>query len=176
MKVRELFETAKWKSTTGNKIIIYFETEQGSKYLLTDKNESKRNKSHHANTGGEDKGMQNWQENCVFVDPKFEYYANAPQFLANKIKLSDVKVSTKGGRLAFYYKQEVLKFRDAYPKTGGEQPLVFEYTPRPTKGFHCLEYTLGNDGYSIKSWHFGSKVSRIEKITDDLIKDFKQQS
>ena len=174
MKICELFEVKEWKSVTGNKITTYFETEQGSKYILTDKNESKRNKSSHSNTGGEDKGLHEWKDHCIFVNSKFEYFANAPQFLANTFKLDEIKVSTKNNKLAFYHKGEILKFKDAYPKSGGDQPLVFEYTLKPTKDFNCVEYTLKSDGYSIKVWHFGSKVSKIEPISDELINKFKQ--
>ena len=61
----KLFEIAV-KSKSGNDVVLYFETEQGSKYILTDKNESKRIKSVHSNA--DDSGLKDWYQKCVFVD------------------------------------------------------------------------------------------------------------
>ncbi len=174
MKLKDLFETKNWQTPTGNKVVTYFETEQGSKYILSDKNESRRNKSVHANTGGDDKGIHDWNTHCIFVDPKFEHKANSIIMLDGKIGIKNIKISTKNNKLAFYHNGKVLLFKDAFPKTGGEDPLYFEYTLTPTKGFHVVEYNLQSDGYSIKSYHFGSKVSVVKPMTDELAAKFRE--
>jgi hypothetical protein len=166
-----LYEFTNYTSPSGAKITTYFETSQGSKYVLSANNESKRLKSFHANTGGDDQGLKDWFPNCVFVPEAFQYEANCVQFLAPKIGgTNNMFLSTKNGKAAFYKKGqngfEVLTWDDAYPKSNrGTKPLMFEYTETPTKGYHALEYKL-NTNHSIASWHFGSDVSVVKDFAD----------
>ena len=63
IKLYNLYESTSSKgklvSPSLSPISTYFETSQGSKYLLSDAGETKRWKSAHANTGGEDAGIPN---------------------------------------------------------------------------------------------------------------------
>ena len=165
MKLFELKATTK----TGNPIEVYFETDQGSKYILSSKNESKRIKSYHANTGGEDQGLHKWYERCVFVAAKYVHEANSPQMLINKG--FKVYLSEKGSKIAFYQrvdrKFEVLTWDDAFPKSNrGKVPLVFEFTETPTKGFSVVEFNINPATKELKSYHFGSPVSLIKKFSE----------
>ena len=100
LKTYKIFESI--TSTTGNKVVIYLETGQGSKYLMTDKGETKRWKSDHANTGGEDKGLKDWHQNSFFIDPKFENEANSVLHLTNKgMKISNIGIMLRIIRLKY---------------------------------------------------------------------------
>lgn len=164
-----LFEI-KVTSKSGNNVTTYFETSQGSKYILTDKNESKRIKSAHANTGGEDAGLKKWWANCIFVPKKNEYEANSPQFLMNSLNgIKDIFISIKGDKFAFYKKIdnkfEVYTWDDAYPKSKkGKIPLVFEFTKTPTKDYYVVEYEFDNTSHALRNYHFGSQVTIIKPI------------
>lgn len=181
MKMKHLkkYDSYNIESTTGNKVIYYFETAQGSKYLITDKGETKRWKSVHSNTGGDDKGLKDWYQKSFFVEPKFEYEANSIQFLIGN-----------GFKTAIYIKQNeatiyVVKdnkwvignMKDAYPKSNIDRELKFNFINKPTIGYNITEYNLNSDNFSIKNYHFGSEVTKIidaDKITDEEIKHFKK--
>ena len=64
--------------------ITFFKTSQGSKYIRMPDGRLRRWKSNHSNTGGEDMGLHGWSSMSVFVDPKYDKEANAPQFLIGK--------------------------------------------------------------------------------------------
>ena len=74
IKPYKLYEsTSKLVSPTLSPITTYFETAQGSKYLLSGKGETKRWKSAHANTGSEDSGkdlvysfLRDWAQSTSF--------------------------------------------------------------------------------------------------------------
>lgn len=55
-------------SPKGGKPKYMFKTGQGSEYLVTDDGMLLRNKSFHANTGGEDVGIQKWKGKVEFYD------------------------------------------------------------------------------------------------------------
>jgi hypothetical protein len=65
-------------------ITTYFETAQGSKYLLSDRGETKRWKSAHANTGGEDSGLKEWYPNSMFVPQEDQDQMMAYEHLLDK--------------------------------------------------------------------------------------------
>ncbi len=176
-----LREAAAAASPSGAKITTYFETDQGSKYLLSDKNESKRIKSVHANTGGDDQGVKKWFPHCVFVADKFQYIANAPMFLMNQLgKISNIFISVKGTRVAFYKKVndkfEICTYDDAYPKSKkGPVPLVFDCSLKPAVGLSVVEWSANANG-SLINYHMGSPVSVIKNIndlSDDEVNAFK---
>lgn len=181
--LKEQGEAIQLQSPTGNKIVWYFETGQGSQYLLTDKNESKRWKSTHSNTGGEDTGLKNWMSNCVFVDPVNETEGNSGQFLmGNGFKIALSVNDTQG---AFYVmdnnKWRLAMYVDAYPKAvkagvRENKPLAFKLSKQPTMGYNVLEYQLKEDK-SVKTVHFGSPVTKIipaNKLTKDNLNKFIQ--
>ena len=64
--------------------ITFFKTSQGSKYIRMSDGRLRRWKSHHSNTGGEDKGLHGWSDMSIFVDPIYDKEANSPQFLIGK--------------------------------------------------------------------------------------------
>lgn len=172
------FETYNITSTTGNKVVAYFETGQGSKYLITDKGETKRWKSVHSNTGGDDQGLKNWYQHSFFVDPKYQYEANSVQFLIDKgFKCA---LNIKNDKCTIYIvvdnKWKIANMKDAYPKSNIENDIIFEVKFKPTIGYNACEYILNNDNFSIKKYHFGSEVTKIlpfDKISDNELKYFK---
>jgi hypothetical protein len=174
IKLKEILESYQLKSSTGNEIIYYFETAQGSQYLFTDKGESKRWKSIHNNTGEEDKGLKEWYKNCVFTDPTNEHEANSFQFIDEKVRKT-VTLSINDKKGVFYInengKWRIATFSDSYPKfvkmypDKKDKPLVFELVKEPKIGYFVLEYTLKNNDI-IDALHFGSPVSKIKKIKD----------
>lgn len=181
MKFIKLFEAFNITSTSGNKVVAYFETGQGSKYLITDKGETKRWKSVHVNTGDDDKGMKDWYQKSIFVDPKFEYQANSIQFLVDKGFRCGINV--KGVKATTYvvedYKWRIANMMDAYPKSNIDKPLFFECTDKLTMGYNVVEYNLNPDNFSIKNYHFDSPVTNIisaDKITDNELKYFKNKN
>jgi hypothetical protein len=175
----KIFEMFNITSTTGNKVVAYFETEQGSKYLITDKGETKRWKAVHSNTGEDDKGLKDWYQKSFFVDDKFQYEANSIQFLVDKgIKCA---LNIEKYKCKIYIlkdgKWQIGNMRDAYPKANIDRPLVFDCLEKLTIGYNSVEYILNADKFSIKKYHFGSKVSKIinaDKITDEELKYFKK--
>lgn len=172
MKIFEILANER-KSPSGSKLITYFETAQGSKYVLSDKGESKRWKSSHANTGGDDKGAKGWYDTCLFVADKFQYEANSPQFLANKMALKDLAITIKGNKAAIYKRENnkwvLATWDDAYPKSKkGPIPLSFEFEKSPRNGLSTVEF-INNSNHSLKSYHFGSEVSKVMPI--DKAKD-----
>ena len=179
MKYIKLFESYNIKSTTGNNVSYYFETGQGSKYLITDKGETKRWKSVHSNTGEEDKGLKDWYQKSFFVNPKFEYEANSVLFLTDKgFKCA---ISIKNNQATIYVvdnnKWRIANMKDAYPKSNIDRELTFNITDKVTIGYHATEYNLNPDNFSIKNYHFGSPVTKIvsaDKITDEELKYFKK--
>lgn len=156
------------------KDITYFETSQGSKYIRLSDGRVRRWKSSHANTGGEDMGLHGWQQNSIFVDPKYEKEANAVQFIQNYYNLKNLGLTkNKDGKMVLMlYKDNSWKpatWADAYPKFIKSNPkfidkankvLGWEYKKEPTKGYHIVDFTLKNG--RIESYHFGSEVSKVE--------------
>jgi len=178
MKHIGLFDNYNITSTTGNKVVAYFETTQGSKYLITDKGETKRWKSEHSNTGEEDKGLKEWYEHSFFVSPRFEYEANSIQFLVDKGFRCGMNI--KNNNVTTYIvednKWRIANMKDAYPKSNIDKPIIFNMDSLTT-GYNVVEYNLNPDGFSIKKYHFGSTVSEIitaDKITDEDLKYFRK--
>jgi hypothetical protein len=176
----KIFESV--TSTTGNKVVTYLETEQGSKYLMTDKGETKRWKSDHAFSDGEDKGLKEWHQNSFFIDPKFKNkdgftttdLANSILHLTNKgMRISNIGIHVEDNKVKIYIlkngKWEEGNMLDAYPKFGKASPLVFDCTYEPTIGYNIVEYNLGDNKFSLKNYHLGSPVTKIVPI-DNLDK------
>ena len=161
-------------STTGNKVVTYLETGQGSKYLMTDKGEVKRWKSVHALTGGEDKGLKSWQQKSFFIDPKFESKANSILYLIDKgMILSNIGIHVENNKVKIYILKDdkwiIGNMLDAYPKFGKDSPLEFECVDKPTIGYNIVEYSLEDNKFSLKKYHLGSPVTKITPI-DNLDK------
>lgn len=179
MKYLKKYESYNITSFTGNKVEFYFETGQGSKYLRTDKGETKRYKVEHSNTGKDDVGLKDWYQKSFFVDPKFEYEANSIQFLIDKgFKCG---LSIKNNKATIYVVDNnnwrIGNKSDAYPKSGQKGDLIFDISDEIIIGYNVVEYNLNSDKFSIKNYHFGSPVTKIisiDKITDQELKYFKK--
>jgi hypothetical protein len=168
-------------SKSGNRVTTYFETGQGSKYVRTDSGETKRWKSHHTNTGGEDMGLKDWHQNSIFIDPIYEKEANAYQFMVNHVSKPTTIVVDKVRGMAGFFIYDNGSWRpatwsDAYPtavKTfmsdKSDKKLVFPYIDVPKIGYNILEWDIKNG--QIKSLHFGSPVSKVEDIDSMDSKD-----
>jgi hypothetical protein len=179
MRIYDLFETT---TPFGSNVTTYFETAQGSKYILTSNNECRRIKSVHANTGGDDQGLKKWNSNAVFVSPEFTYQANAYQFLYHRV--DHVLVHISGDLLALCLvengKWRVAKMSEAYPKgvaagAAKEGPIAFKFTKTPTVNFNIVEYNLKAKNI-ISSYHYGSPVSVIKPIAEispEILASFK---
>lgn len=178
MRIKK-FESYNITSTTGNKIVSYFETGQGSKYLITDKSETKRWKSEHSNTGSDDTGLKNWYQHSFFVDNKYQYEANSIQFLIDKGFKCGLNI--KNDKCTIYIvvdnKWKIANMKDAYPKSNLNNDIIFDVKFQPIIGYSVCEYNLNTDNFSIKKYHFGSEVTKIisaDKITDNELKFFKK--
>lgn len=174
------FESYNITSTTGNKVVLYFETEQGSKYLMTDKGETKRWKSVHSNTGEDDKGLKEWYQKSFFVDPKYQYEANSIQFLIDKGFKCGLNI--KNNKCVIYIvvnnKWKIANMKDAYSKSNINNDITFDVVFKPTIGYNACEYIFNDDNFSIKKYHFGSEVTKIlpiDKITDNELKYFRKK-
>ena len=170
----KLYENSKGKlvSPTLSPITTYFETAQGSKYLLSAAGETKRWKSTHANTGGEDAGLKPWWPKSMFVPQEDQDAMLAYEHLldgGNKISIS----RTKNGRQVWIiYKggQWVpAVYSDAYPTYSRLNPekadkvLSFSSSPTPTMGSMAVEYKQEPTGL-VRGFHPGSPVSKVMPI------------
>lgn len=163
------------KSPTGATLTHYFETAQGSKYILSSNNESRRIKSYHANTGGEDSGLKDWYGKCFFTPEKFQTNFLAYQQL-NSYGISNIALtSIKQGYLTFMMhdgKEWVpVRFKDAYKKAVKNMPekaediMEFPFVKIPTIGYNAIEWNeKGNK--TIKEYHPGSPVAIVKDIKD----------
>jgi hypothetical protein len=152
------------------KDITFFKTAQGSKYIRLSDGRIRRWKSSHANTGGEDMGLHEWNQQSIFVDPKFEKEANSIQFLIGQDKKNLALSKNKDGKIiVLIYKDNSwvpATWGDAYPTFTKINPdsrhkiLAWDFTKEPTEGYHLVDFNLDNNR-KIKSYHFGSPVSEV---------------
>jgi hypothetical protein len=169
----QIFEAQKkLVSPSLSPIITYFETAQGSKYLLTDKGETKRWKSSHANTGGEDQGLKSWYPNSMFVPEADLDAMMAYEHLLDKgykISMSGAGGGKKVWVILRDGKWEPATYGDAfkaYSKLNPEKaakPLAFTPSSKPVIGYMAVEYKQEPNGL-IRSFHPGSPVSKVLPI------------
>jgi hypothetical protein len=152
-------------------ITTYFETAQGSKYLLSDAGETKRWKSSHANTGGEDTGLKEWYPNSMFVPQEEQDVMLAYEHLVDKgYKVSISKANNKSVWIIYKGNQWTpAMYSDAFPTYSrlhphkANQPLAFTPQSLPAKGLMAIEYRREPNGI-IRSFHPGSPVSKVMPI------------
>lgn len=161
---------------SGSPVVYYFKTAQGSQYILTDKNESRRIKSFHANTGGEDQGLHDWYQQCVFVPPNYETQANSFQNIKSHNK-GPILLGAKNNKLTFFMIKDnnwsPVLFSDAYKRAvmhpnhqnKAKEIMEFPYTKQPMLGFSVAEWSNKSDN-TINSYHYGSPVTEIKRIQD----------
>lgn len=156
-------------SPSGSPITTYFETAQGSKYLLTQRGETKRWKSSHANTGGEDQGVKPWYSHSMFVPEQDLDAMMAYEHLLDKgHKISLAK--TPGGKQVWIIYQEgqwqPALYSHAFPTYSrlhpekADKPLAFTASSVPILGHMAVEYRQEPNGL-IRSFHPGSPVTKI---------------
>ena len=159
-------------SPTLSPITTYFETAQGSKYLLSDAGETKRWKSAHANTGGEDSGLKSWYPNSMFVPQDHQDVMLAYEHLLDKgFKISISK--TPNGKQVWVINKDnswtPATYSDAYPTYSrlhpekADKPLGFISSQTPKIGLMAIEYKQDPNGL-IRSFHPGSPVSKVMPI------------
>ncbi len=171
-------------SPSGSPIKLYFTTAQGSQYIMAESGETRRIKSSHANTGGEDAGLHAWNQKAFFTSKEYEYLGNSPQFfIGNGYK--NYTMSLKGDTVTFFvvdpknnqWRQGT--FGDAYPKSvkgdpsKANIPLSFPIVTTPKTGFFILEFRM--KGNMISNYHFGSPVADvkdIKSVSPDVLKGF----
>lgn len=168
---KTLVKSKRWVSPTGNNIVKYFETSQGSKYLRSDIGETKRWKIEHKNAW--DSGLKNWYSKSIFVPETQEQIANAAQFLIEKNYKIALSKTKEGKNIFMIYdnKWRPATYMDAYPKYSSLNPniskklLIFDSINEPKIGYNIVEYDINPNG-TIKSYHFGSPVSIIKNFQD----------
>ena len=154
--------------------ITFFKTSQGSKYIRMSDGRLRRWKSHHSNTGGEDKGLHGWSDMSIFVDPIYDKEANSPQFLIGKGFKIGLSKTQNGKMVVVVFDNgnwRPATWKDAYPgfiKINPEnenKPLAWEYIKEPKVGYNVVDFNVKND--KLKSYHFGSEVSEVSEFTDE---------
>jgi hypothetical protein len=171
-KLYESTSKGKLVSPSLSPISTYFETSQGSKYLLSDAGETKRWKSAHANTGGEDAGLKSWYPKSMFVPQEDQDSVMAYEHLLNKGYKISLSKTQNGKQVWIIYKEGKwipATYSDAYPTYSrmnpdkADKPLAFSSSPTPTMGAMTVEYKQDPNGL-VRSFHPGSPVSKIVPI------------
>ena len=168
------------RSPKGAEVTHHFTTAQGSEYVLTADGMTQRNKSAHANTGGEDAGVHAWNDQAAFVDPKHVVAKNAP-FGTTVAMLKErghrIRITNTGGALSVsLFDPKTKSWRqattaDAYPgsvKAGnmtGQEAIVAPSSAVPVVGHDVVEWITNPKTGEIKSWHPGSPVSTVTDAT-----------
>jgi hypothetical protein len=164
--------TGKLVSPTLSPITTYFETAQGSKYLLSDAGETKRWKSAHANTGGEDSGLKSWYPKSMFVPQEDQDSVMAYEHLLNKGYKISLSKTQNGKQVWIILKDNQwvpATYSDAYPTYSrlnpdkADKPLAFTSSPTPVIGMMAIEYKQEANGL-IRSFHPGSPVSKVMPV------------
>ena len=176
IKLYNLYESTSSKgklvSPSLSPISTYFETSQGSKYLLSDAGETKRWKSAHANTGGEDAGLKSWYPKSMFVPQEYQDVMLAYEHLLDKGYKISLSATQNGKQVWIILKDNQwipATYSDAYPTYSrlnpdkASQPLVFSSQQLPKIGMMTIEYKQDPNGL-IRSFHPGSPVSKIVPI------------
>jgi hypothetical protein len=160
-------------------ITTYFETAQGSKYLLSQKGETKRWKSSHANTGGEDQGLKSWYPNSMFVPEDSLDAMMAYEHLLDKGYRISLSKTQNGKQVWIILKDGAWTpalYSDAFPTYSrlnpdkASKPLAFTSYSTPSLGMMAVEYKQEPNGL-IRSFHPGSPVSKVIPIDQADPKD-----
>ena len=173
IKPYKLYEsTSKLVSPTLSPITTYFETAQGSKYLLSGKGETKRWKSAHANTGSEDSGLKEWYPNSMFVpQDDMDSMMSYEHLLDKGYKISLSKTQNDKHVWVIYKdgKWGPATYGDAFPTytrlnpDKASKPLAFSSYTAPAIGLMAVEYKQEPNGL-VKRFHPGSPVSKVMPI------------
>lgn len=149
----------------------YFETAQGSKYLLSEEGETKRWKSAHANTAGEDMGLKPWYSHSMFVPQSDQSAMLAYEHLADRgYPIAISKTGTQQTWIIYKNREWIpATYEDAFPTWSklhpkqAQQALVFTPQALPQPGLMAVEYRKEPNGL-VRSFHPGSLVSKVLPI------------
>jgi hypothetical protein len=164
--------TKKLVSPSLSPITTYFETSQGSKYLLSEKGETKRWKSAHANTGGEDSGLKEWYPYSMFVPQDDQDSVMAYEHLLDKGYKVSLSKTQNDKQIWVIYKEgkwSPATYGDAFPTYSrlnpdkATKPLAFSSYTAPAIGLMAVEYKQEPNGV-IRSFHPGSPVSKVMPV------------
>ena len=159
-----------FKSPNGGSPVMLVVTAQGSRYLITDDGMVLRNKSFHANTGGEDQGLKNWSDAIEFYSPEDVGGTTFPMAVAKAIeKRLPVSLSktNDGKRALMIYKDgawQVAKISDIFKHVAtNDVSVVGTYSTVPKLNWNVLDYNVNPNG-TLKSVHPGSPVTHGTKL------------
>ena len=155
-----------FKSPNNGTPTMMIATSQGSRYLITSDGMVLRNKSFHANTGGEDQGLKNWSDAIEFYDPTERPGGTTfPLTVAKAVekRLPVTLSKTKDGKRALLIHDgsqwRVAKISDVYKHVATtDEPIVSTYSTTPKLNWNVLDYTM-NSNKTLKSVHPGSPVT-----------------
>lgn len=174
----------KFTSPRGGKPVMVVVTDQGSRYLITSDGMVLRHKSAHANTGGEDAGMQAWSDKIEFYDRSKPLVPGMMQGLAfpdavtylfdkGRIALSKGQNGERVALIAVNGTWRPATIADAMPKAVASKPewgkIVIKadagtWGLQPKLGWQPLDYNMRTDG-TLNRVHNGSPVSHGAPVT-----------
>lgn len=155
-----------FKSPNGGTPTMLLVTAQGSRYLIASDGMVLRNKSFHANTGGDDQGLKDWSSAIEFYDPS-EKPGGVPFALsvakAVEKKLPVALTDTKNGKRALLIydgsQWRIAKISDIYKHVASiDAPIVATYSKSPKLNWNVLDYDVDSSRRIVKA-HPGSPVT-----------------
>jgi len=172
-----------FQSPKGGKPVMVVVTDQGSRYLITSDGMVLRHKSAHANTGGEDAGLQAWSDKIEFYDRSKPLVPGSMQAMAfpdavtylfdkGRIALSKGQNGERVALIAANGAWRPATIADAMPKAVQAKPewgkIVIKadagtWGTQPKLGWQPLDYNQRADG-TLNRVHNGSPVSHGAKV------------
>lgn len=164
-----------FKSPKGGTPTMMIVTGQGSRYLITSDGMVLRNKSFHANTGGEDQGMKDWSDAIEFYNPdELPGGATFPMSVAKAVekRLPITLSKTQDGRRALLIHDgsqwRIAKISDVYKHVAtSDDPIVSAFSTTPKLNWNVLDYNL-NSNKTLRSAHPGSPVTHGVKLQQSV--------
>jgi GNAT superfamily N-acetyltransferase/predicted nucleotidyltransferase len=155
-----------FKSPNGGIPTMVIVTAQGSRYLITSDGMVLRNKSFHANTGGQDQGLKSWSDAIEFYDPSekpggVSFPMSVAKAVEKRLPVGLSKTNDGKRALLIYDGKQwrIAKISDVYKNVASvDAPIVSTYSKTPKLNWNVLDYTLGPNN-TLKSVHPGSPVT-----------------
>ena len=156
-------------SPKGGNVTHKFYTDQGSEYILTKDGFARRVKSSHANTGGADAGLHEWNKGATrFLDSdelgwSYQAWTDRTKPLGFSEKDGIISLVTKDNGKWRYVMRSELRPNAVKNKTIKDGIIQSAYTTEPKVGKWMLEYGTNPTG-EINWFHPGSQVAFIEGL------------
>lgn len=178
MKIQEILTEANtfagkdpysFVSPKGGKPAMLIVTAQGSRYLITDDGMVIRNKSYHANTGGEDQGLKSWSDKIEFYSPDDLGGTTFPLAVASAVQKGlpvALSKASDGKRVLMIYDNgwRPAKISDVFKHVASQDVVISNtFSTTPQLNWNVLDYDLKPNG-SLKSVHPGSPVTHGIKL------------